>query len=530
MREVVSGLGRDAKQWGAYYTSGRVASYLADWAIRTAEDRVLEPSFGDGVFLRAAKAKLASLGGSFSTLYGVELHQETFRQQLDQVSLEPENSYQQDFLALKPFRVDTVIGNPPYIRLRNLTKEAAKRAQKVTACHGVHMQSSGSLWMPFVVHSAAFLNPGGRLALVLPFELTYVSYALPLWQWLASSFGQISVIRAWKNLFPENDVETVLLLADQFGGSTEHVNYLLHQDTSTILAGKALRQSRVPVQSILNGERPFAAALVPEAVELIRRLQRQGKVRPLHLDCKFKIGYVSGDKQFFHPRQETIDRFGLPERSLHRAVFNSRQLRGQGVTLADAGGFLYLPGELDAGDRSYIAYGEQSGVSQRYKCKVRNPWYVVPGGTPPDLIVSVFADQPILVTNPKRFLASNSLLCGYLQGGQVRASDIALRWYTSLTWLSIELKVHSLGGGVLVMIPGEVDGINAPVLPPRLSRGILLQDLDQLLREGNVTGAYEAGDAALLRAGLGLSVDEIALLHASLNTLQSWRRRTGCRR
>ena len=39
---------------GSYYTSKRIAQYMADWAIRNGNDSFLEPSFGDGVFLDAA--------------------------------------------------------------------------------------------------------------------------------------------------------------------------------------------------------------------------------------------------------------------------------------------------------------------------------------------------------------------------------------------------------------------------------------------------------------------------------------------
>ena len=48
---------------GGYYTPGPIADFLVDWAIRSPDARVLEPSAGDGVFLRSAARRILGLGG-----------------------------------------------------------------------------------------------------------------------------------------------------------------------------------------------------------------------------------------------------------------------------------------------------------------------------------------------------------------------------------------------------------------------------------------------------------------------------------
>src|SRR5689334_20396665 len=47
---------------GGYYTSAEVAEWLCAWAIRSPQDRVLEPSCGDGAFLESAVARFIELG------------------------------------------------------------------------------------------------------------------------------------------------------------------------------------------------------------------------------------------------------------------------------------------------------------------------------------------------------------------------------------------------------------------------------------------------------------------------------------
>ena len=46
---------------GSYYTSQRIADYMAAWALRDRSDTLLEPAFGDGVFLDAAFNRFSRL-------------------------------------------------------------------------------------------------------------------------------------------------------------------------------------------------------------------------------------------------------------------------------------------------------------------------------------------------------------------------------------------------------------------------------------------------------------------------------------
>ena len=58
---------------GGYYTSPELAAWLSSWAIRSATDRVLEPSCGDGVFLETAAGRLETVGGGTDQILGVEI-------------------------------------------------------------------------------------------------------------------------------------------------------------------------------------------------------------------------------------------------------------------------------------------------------------------------------------------------------------------------------------------------------------------------------------------------------------------------
>ncbi len=58
------GESREARKGrGAFFTPPAVARFLTDWAVRSASDRILEPSCGKASFLLESGRRLRDLGG-----------------------------------------------------------------------------------------------------------------------------------------------------------------------------------------------------------------------------------------------------------------------------------------------------------------------------------------------------------------------------------------------------------------------------------------------------------------------------------
>jgi hypothetical protein len=381
--------------------------------------------------------------------------------------------------------------------------------------------------MPFVLHATRFLTEGGRLALVLPYELTYVRYARPLWHYLGSRFSGVRIVRCHERMFPDILQEVVLLMADGFGGSTTEIGFEAYETVADLVGGRPKVRSAVPLLGVLAGRREFVAALVPEPAQSLLRGHLERSTVPASELVTFKIGYVCGDKPFFHPDAATAARYGVPERSLRRALTSARQLRATGLRTSAvpeaATQRLFLPpaspADLTAGERAYIAAGEAQGVPGRYKCRVRRPWYVTPYVRVPEIVVPVFTERPALMINDGRLIASNSLLCGYLRRGTPIA--LAAAWFTSLTLLQLELQIHSLGGGLMVIVPREASAVRLPVVravdSPHLDR------VHRLLVADDADAAFAAGDEPVLHGTLGLSPDQVDSLREATRTLAHWR-------
>lgn len=499
---------------------------MAEQLLRDGVRDVLEPSAGDGVFIDALAdvARRRGLGGISVT--AVEVDEDTFCEHLTSF---PEGvvgtGVLSDFLGAELPRFDAVIGNPPFVRLRNLAAAERTRAEGVAGeLLGSAMDPAGSVWMPFVLRAADRLREGGRLALVLPYEFTYVRYARPLWSFLSGAFGSLRVLRSYERMFPEILQDVVLLFAEDKGGTTSSVTFEVFESLVDVLAGEPDITTKIEVADAMSG-RPFVEALLPEDVRTI--VSRVAAITvPASQIARFNIGYVCGDKSFFHPDPETVREFGIPDSSLRSAVGSTRMLRGTGLFTtslpSNATTGLFLPGhELTPGESRYVEHGESLGVNERYKCRIREPWFGVPYVHEPDLILSVFAETPVLLVNDGKLVASNSLLCGYLEGA-TSAEDFARAWYSSLSLLSIELNVHALGGGVFVFVPREAGRVL--IANPQLMTQVDLAEIHRRLRSSSPRDAYEVGDECLRSEGV-LADTELEAVGAARAVLARWRTR-----
>ena len=512
---------------GAYYTPYSAADFMARWAMRENSDSVLEPCFGSGVFLEALNRIPTR---ETISVYGVELMEAAFFAAISSGLISHHRAILQDFLTVNPFLVDSVIGNPPYVRLRSLPYDQEKSAQQAASrALGAPMNAAGSTWMTFVLHATAFLAPRGRLAFVLPYEITHVRYAKSLWEFLGNQFGHLKVIRVKERLFPEIMQQVVILLADNRGGRTQVVDFEAYESVQLLLDDKPTVVERLNIATILT-QRPFIRALLPKPLDNFLQERIEPIVSSVSQFAVFNIGYVSGHQTFFHPDQRTRTKYNLPGSSLRPAIVSGRDLRGTGIRTSsleinDLRTLFYPDDPPDCAASKYIKSGEQDGVDLGYKCRNRKPWFRVPDVRIPHLILSVFRDHPSLLQNDQNLIASNSILCGFLRS-VISPEELLAAWYTSLTLLYCELQIHSLGGGVLVFIPGEVaniktiDPVNIPV-----------SHLDNLNNAMISDGTpYRIGDTAILKHHIGLSDDEIADIRHGAAVLAQWRKAHKSRR
>lgn len=550
---------RQRKSLGAFYSPLSLVVPMVSWAITRKDQEVLDPSCGDGVFLEHAARRLRHLGVSperaASLLHAVDLNPEAARVTRGRLSSvlggwSFENVRVDSFFALtSPDRlfgtlagVDVVIGNPPYIRYQEFAGGARLEALERATDAGVQLSQLASSWAHFVAHAVAFLRPGGRLALILPAELIHTTYAAPLRRHLRRMFGEVHVISFRQAVFPDVQAEVVLLLA---AGKAEGPGCL---GLTEVESGEDLAD----LDAVLAGAEVFAPDEEPEkwipgyaahpGAVTLDHLQERGLLVPLGDVGKANIGFVSGANEYFVVTPEEADRWGLPEASLRPALIRARQIPGLQITSADVSQvrsqgercLLWLPQEqLSRAEKVYVRRGEELGFAERYKCRVRSPWYRVPGVATPDAFLTYMSDVvPRLCLNRARAVSSNTL--HNIRLPQVPATlrkAFVTAFYNSATLLSCERVGRSYGGGVLKLEPREADRILVPcvdlVARHKAALSHLAPRIDAALRngrEGCLAEVVTEMDAVLFQ-GERIATSEMTAARATLHERRQARSR-----
>lgn len=462
------------KARGAFFTPEPISRFIARWAIRAAEDRVLEPSAGDAEFMLAAAARLSdlSVGGCLPVVEGVEIHEASAAIGRDRVvaaGAVPSIMISDFFDVPASPEYDAVIGNPPYIRYQDFSGTSRNKARRAALAAGVGLTGLASSWAAFTVHSALFLREGGRLGLVLPAELLSVNYAAPVRQFLFESFRDVDLVLFEKQVFPGAEADVVLLLADGYGkGPTDHASFRQTTDADTLASMDQVATTWTPT----SADAKWTGSLVSQAAAaMLVDLQAQGVFTELQTWGETTLGTVTGNNKFFAMSPARARTLGLHTgETLPLSPPGSAHLRGLALTksalrrLGEQGKStrLFRPDERRRSDaaESYIQAGEQTGVHLAYKCRVRRVWYQPPVIAPADLLLTYMnADTVRITTNEAGAHHLNSVHGVYLgeQHRELGRELLPLASLNSVTLLHAELVGRAYGGGILKIEPREAD-------------------------------------------------------------------------
>jgi adenine-specific DNA methylase len=538
---------------GAFYTPPSLARVLADWAIEHRPRRILEPSFGDGVFLRAATDLLSRSGISDpgERLFGVEIDP-TAQERIKDSGLQIRGSqlWTGDLLSLDvedlggPF--EAIIGNPPYIRHHRLDERLAERGRKSGRRLGIELNGRSDAWAYFCAHLTSFLSENGRLALVLPGSILHADYAEPLLSALRSGHGETQLIRIRRRVFTEVQERTVILLVDRTAADREGLVPRQLADVEQLRRSlKAQRHARAarsdpPARPALDGSaKPprdglrssrLPWRLTREEARLYEQVRAHKLVHPLGELAKVRIGVVTGANRFFVRSEQDIEALGKSIKSLP-IVSRGAWLQQPRWRATDQRAVSDQPSRLlllDAAKeyRGAIAAelreGEELGLHDRHHCSKREPWYAIADTKVPQLFLPYMGSvPPKLIVNDARATCTNSVHRVWKRKeAKTTIRAIAAGSWSTLFALSAEVEGRSYGGGVLKLEPGGAAKTALPLGPS----AELLDEIAAAFEEGGSETARHLADQRLLIDGIGLSRKDVELLWSAACRLREQRR------
>lgn len=532
---------------GGYYTPKPIADFLARWAIQTPTTKVLEPSCGDGILLESAIEKLISLGAEKTAIknlvQGIELDPQEAQKaserihalsdlQLAQIDLGDFFAYCQTYLFEERL-FDAIIGNPPFIRYQNFPENHRAMAFYLMQQAGLHPNRLTNSWVPFLVAATLLLKKTGRLAMVIPAELLQVNYAAELRCFLSKYYSYLTLITFKKLVFNGIQQEVVLLLGEKNG--SEHtgmrtieldgIDDLTSYEYATFL-GERLKEMDH------STEKWIMYFLDEEELQLIRTLKTHPKLTIASNVIGVDVGIVTGLNEFFVLTEQQVEKYSLLPYT-QRIVGCSTHLPGilfsesdwQNNVEKQSPAFLLstpdepfyrLPMEL----KEYVTSGEEKGLNKGYKCRIRNRWYVVPSVWIPNaFMLRQVHHYPKIILNDAAATCTDTIHRVQLRNG-TPARIVTTAFLNSLTFAFSEVIGRSYGGGVLELEPNEAEKLPLPLIgADRLD----LNELDRLLREGNISAVLDITDEVLLRQGMGLSIEETRMLRTIWQKLRDRR-------
>ena len=522
--------------FGMYYTPVEIATVLVEWALAGNSGPILDPSFGNAVFLETAVKILSNrqVKNAPQRVFGVEIDPGCFESVRRSKHLIDSNCIQGDFLTVIPKNFPSglcsaVVGNPPYVRhhwIRGQQQESVKALERNSTSS---IPATAGLWVYFLLHSMNFLARGGRFAMLVPEAILQADYAMSLRHTLAQRFGRILLIYVRDRMFVGTDEAVVVVACSRFGekGEVFEIGVESIEELISILENSEAAQPqltyRLPTSSNTMGTR---AATLLESLLSVREVNRLGDI------AEIRVGVVTGANRHFIRSTEELETLGVPRSVRHRVVPRTRWLTGLEFTeeehdrflRAGAAGLLVRPKgpEDDRLVEPWIHEGLRAGIEARHKCSVRKEWFRLDLPSPSDgFATCARTGSPLLILNRGQCHNSNAIhSLNWKRKLTVKPEAIVVGFLTSVVSVWAELQGRRYGGGVLKLEPGTLQRVPVPIIPGSEE---VFAELDALVRQGKEEQARVLADNTVLKDGLGLSEEDIDILKLTRLELMKWR-------
>lgn len=474
----------EQKLRGGYYTPKYLADFIIEWITEIKPQNILEPSCGEGIFFKALKNKINI---TKTNILGIEIIDEEAKKTenfLKESGFSNSIIINEDFLKWTLIHLnngksfDAIVGNPPFIRYQYLADETQKYIEAIFKYLRLKFTKHTNIWVPFVLSAIHFLRPGGRLGLVVPAEILHVMHAQPLRTFLAKNCSKILIFDPEDIWFQQTLQGAVILFAEKKkditkisdglgiiktnGNNFTKINPKKHFKDATFINGKTV-----------EGKWTYAL-LNKKEYELYEELEDKNRVFQFDEIAEVDVGIVTGANKFFLVNDEVVKEFALEDyahpmfgRSEHcpGIIYDKKQHLSNRLNGLPTN-FIWFDvkniNELNLRQKDYIVKGEEEKLHTRYKCRVRKPWFKVPSVYSTEIgMLKRAHDFPRLLLNKINAFTTDTAY--RIKSTKYDKQLFVYSFINSLTALSAELEGRHYGGGVLELVPSEIEKLLVPI-------------------------------------------------------------------
>jgi hypothetical protein len=495
--------------------------------------RLIEPSAGDGAFVRGlsrnqtlaqrtATFDAIELLASEAAICAAEIDRSGF---LGRVRVDSAIRW----ASTSKDEYEVAVGNPPYVRFQFVPESERRHISHLETKIGVSFSGLSNLWLPVLLGALSRLVIGGAFAFIVPAECFTGVSAGVLRKWLIQNSRNLRFDLFPPGSFPLVLQEVVILSGTRAERSNSSSSCEFHEYRANnvhVFASHIIAPTTIPWTKYL---------LSKTGIDALEEAANLAEVWSLNQIAKFEVAAVTGANEFFSVDNATLAEFDLGAWSTpllprlrhaeglrytildHRAVTQS----GAKTHLLDFSKTRPDPTNSKCASK-YLTDGVTKGLPERYKCRIRTPWYRIPFIKVGQLLMSKRShNYPKVVVNDAGVVTTDTIYRGSMIGNFLgREDDFAASFHNSLTLLTAEVEGRSFGGGVLELVPSEVARL---LIPLPFGFGVEIERLDKVARAESATKGgdelvYET-DLLLAKADIGFSTDLLDRLHSARKSL-----------
>jgi adenine-specific DNA-methyltransferase len=459
---------------GSYYTPFRTVQFMKKYLAEEHKvyNKVLEPSAGDGRFIDEFEKE-----DNIQRFVAVELIEKKVRQLENKKYSRRVEVVEDDFLEFAEKTTEKyqlIIGNPPYINIKNMEAGAKEKAIQLCQKYKLSNATMQNMWVAFLLASISCLEKDGTIFFVLPLEFLQVQYAETIRLFLEEHFDTIHILSFKERMFPEIEQESCLVYLTNEFKNQPYINFKMYDklDTDTPYYCSKIETNK-PLKKWTN------AILSDADIDFLNMID--AKYKKVSEVCDASPGIVTGANNEFILTKEQVEQLECRKLVLpiipKSSILNGQFILTEDVVekLGENGKRIYLLdlSHVDEGvfSESLTEYlkeiGEKENTSNvklknRYKCRNRKPWYGVPIVRNGDLFFFKRYDRMPRICVNDADVYTTDIAYNMRLNATYDKESMAFCFYNSLTLTQCEFYGRFYAGGVSELTPSEFKKLAIP--------------------------------------------------------------------